>query len=969
MMTKTSRRGIGLASALVAAGLALSAAPAIAVADDDSGIMTLTEAQATTLAEHIQPDVYGDQAQKRDPQNAAPDTDPASGTSDSDTPAASDSGASTDALTAPTVTAKGYSESATGMAVTTPVAGTDGDYFTLNALGRVSRRSADGKDMWVRTNNSYYQEWNLPPLSPRFSKEPYPARINMGLNAVSAFGAASDDGYSTGDLTGDGVPDLAFTADVGTYPYRPFVAAAGSTLQTGTFVTVLDGATGKTLWTKLYAGAYNIKLVGQTLVIADTPYYNTSASSTSTSTLTGIRFQITDGKLTPTTAWSYDTTKFVGAAWASLEPLGNGLVAASWNERKTSATAKATGHTMVVDTADGSVKWQKTTDGLYSRQLHLDSSRKRFVALETSDYRDGVRYEIAAYDLATGTRTSLDNRINAFATALVVGDVHGDSHPEYTVNEITIDETLYANTDTVRSLDGATADVIWQRTVKRAPDNGHNASIAWNLSAVDGKIVASYSDDTTVNAAINANGARYARLAVLAGKDGAVNWEKVGVVASQAWAQPFKANGKWQLRTVDTDQNIRTYALSGGAQKSLQPLQGELSSAVLTDVNGDGKQDIVAGGQSNGLFAFDGPSMTGGTAKKLWQTTLPGQIHKIVKADVDGDGKDELVVAADTATVVVEPATGKVTTVIDGKGQFVWTVTTGDLDGDNKADIVVPTDQVQAYKGNGKQLWTYSAPEDNTVFGEVSIGDRKVYAQYGSRNAFPVGDEKPSGVAALRGATGKAAWVDADPQLPGVKQIFGSSMRAATFASADIPYADGHAVAMVWLVQQSNGSLGAMSEIRDGRTGKSLHTALGGGPWAIGNWFTGPKGLYLTTPGTITLFGANGVDQQAKSTGFISTAGFFNGPNSTQYLIGAGASGFDLMDPAGLDQGRLSRLSYANLLGSREYVAGDLNGDGTDEVVSLTFDQTGIDRMAELEGGGYLTPYTAIRQLTVFTVS
>ncbi|MGY4905770.1 FG-GAP-like repeat-containing protein [Streptomyces sp. 900116325] len=963
MMTKTSRRGIRLASALVAAGLALSAAPAIAVADN--GIMTLTDAQADTLAEHIQPDVYGDQAQKRDPQNAVTDTDATAGTSDS-----TDSGASTDALATPTITAKGFSESATGMAATTPVAGTDGDYFTLNALGRVSRRSADGKDVWARTNNSYYQEWNLPPLSARFSKEPYPARTVMGLNAVTAFGAASDDGYSTGDLTGDGVPDLAFTADVGTYPYRPFVAG-DSTLHTGTFVTILDGATGKTLWTKLYAGAYNIKLVGQTLVIADTPYYNTSASSTSTSTLTGIRFEHADGKLTPAQTWSYDTTQFRGAAWASLEPLGNGLVAASWNERKATATAttKATGHTLVIDTADGSVKWQQSTDGLYSRQLHLDSSRKRLVALETSDYRDGVRYEIAAYDLATGTRTSLDNRINAFATALVVGDVHGDSHPEYTVNEITIDESLYANTDTVRSLDGATADVIWQRTVKRAPDNGHNSSIAWNLSAVDGKIVASYSDDTAVTTASNDSGSRFGRLAVLAGKDGTVNWEKAGVVASQAWAQPFKDNGKWQLRTVDTDQNIRVYNLVSGAQKSLQPLQGELSSAVLTDVNGDGKQDIVAGGQSNGLFAFDGPSMVSGTAKKLWQTTLPGQIHKIVKADVDGDGKDELVVAADTATVVVEPATGKVTTVIDGQGQFVWTVTTGDMDGDGKADIVVPTDQVQAYNGNGKKLWAYSAPVDNTVFGEVSVGDRKVYAQYGSRDAFPVGEEKPSGIVALRGATGKAAWTDSDPRLPDVKQIFGSSMRAATFASAAIPYADGHAVAMSWLVQKSNGSLSAVAEIRDGRTGKSLHTAPAGGPWTIGNWFTGPKGLYLTTAGTVTLFGANGVDDQAKTTGFISTAGFVNGPNSTQYLIGSGAAGFDLMDPAQVELGYLSRISYGNLLGSREYVSGDLNGDGTDEVVSLTFDQTGTDRMAELEGGGYLTPYTAIRQLTVFTVS
>ncbi|MFI6878087.1 FG-GAP repeat domain-containing protein [Streptomyces sp. NPDC050400] len=957
MTTKTSRRGVRLASALVAAGLVLCAAPAIAVADDDSGVLSLTGAQADTLSERLQPDVYGDQAQQVDPQNAIPDADTSSDTG-------TDSGASTTALPTPTVTAKGFSEGATGMAATAPVTGTDGDYFTLTASSNITRRTADGKEVWTRDNNSYYKEWNLPPLSPRYSKEPYPARLVMGFNAVQAFSPASDNGYSTGDLTGDGIPDVVFTADVGTYPYRPFVHG-DSTLHTGTFVTILDGATGRTLWTKLYAGAYNIKLVGKTLVVADTPYYNTSASAGSTSTLTGIRFDYADGKLTPGKTWTYDTGAFVGAAWSSLEPLGDGLVAASWNQRKTSATAPATGHTLVIDTADGSVKWQQKTDGLYSRQLHLDSSRKRLVALEMTDVNDAVRYEIAAYDLASGTRTSLDRRTNAFASALVVGDVRGDRKPEYTVNEFTLDPNLWANADTVRSLDGDTADVAWQRTVKRDPSNGKDGSIAWNLSAVDGRIVASYKDDSGTDTSSNRSSGRYARLAVLSGKDGTVNWEKQGVVASQAWAQPFKDGGKWRLRTVDTNQNIRVYDLGGGSQKSLLPMQAELSSAVLMDVNGDGKKDIVAGGQSNGVFAFDGPSMLAGQPKVLWRATVPGQIHKIVKADVDGDGKDEVVVAADTATAVVEPATGKVSTVIDGKGQYVWTVTTGDLNGDGKDEIVVPTDQVRAYRGSGRQLWSYAAPVGNTVFGEASVGDRQVYAQYGSRDAFPVADPKPAGAVALRGGTGSTVWSETSPKPANGKTVLGIAMRATTFASPDIPYADGHAVAVTWLAQSG----GSVVEIRDGRTGKVLHTGDGGGAWTLGNWFTGPEGLYMVGTASVRLFAANGVDSKVSTMGDIQTGGFLDGPNGTRYLIGAGSTGFDLMDPAQVPTGYLGRIAYGNILGGREYVAGDLDGDGVDEVVSLNFDATGYDRMAELENGGYYTPYTAIRQLTVFTVS
>lgn len=95
----------------------------------------------------------------------------------------------------------------------------------------------------------------------------------MGYNAVSPFTPASDQGYVTGDLTGDGVDDVVFSASVGVSPYRPFTSP-GSTLPNGTFVTVLDGRTGKTLWSKLYAYAYNVKLVGKTLVVTDAPYYN-----------------------------------------------------------------------------------------------------------------------------------------------------------------------------------------------------------------------------------------------------------------------------------------------------------------------------------------------------------------------------------------------------------------------------------------------------------------------------------------------------------------------------------------------------------------------------------------------------------------------------------------------------------------------------------------------------------------------
>ncbi|MFD4227448.1 FG-GAP repeat domain-containing protein [Streptomyces sp. NPDC058545] len=975
-MNKTSRRGLRLASALVAAGLALSAAPAVAVgADNDSGVLSLTDAQAKKLSERLQPDVYGDAAKADDSSGSATDTgtvtDSVTGSGLTGTEATDDAG--TDALPATTVTAQGSTEGATGMAATTPVTGSNGDYFTLHAGGNISRRSADGKETWTRDNASLHKEWDVPVLSPRFSKEPYPARIVMGFNAVTAFSAASDQGYTSGDLTGDGVADLVFTADVGTYPYRPFIHG-DSSLHTGTFVTVLDGASGKTLWTKLYAGAYQIKLVGKTLLVANTPYYNTSAASTSTATLTGIRFDHADGKLTEANSWTYDTGLFKGAAWSSLEPLGNGLVAASWNKRKTSLTDTTAGHTLVLDTADGSVKWQSTNQ-LYSRQLHLDASRQRLVTLEMSDVNDAVGYEVAAYDLADGTRTTLDQRNNAFAMDLEVGDIQGDKKPEYSVSEDTLDTNYWVNANTIRVLNGNDASVLWQRTVKRAADNSQDGATAWNLTAVDGSLVANYKDDQDFNYAVNDHAARFARISVLKGTDGSVKWEKRGMVASQAWSQPF-TRGKTQfLRTVDTDQNIHVYTLDSGKQDSLTPIQSQLWSAVLMDVNGDGKKDIVAGGQSQGLYAFDGPSMAAGKTELLWQTTVPGQIHKIVKADVDGKGTDEIVVAADNATAVVDATTGKVRSTIDGQGQYVWSLAVGDLNHDGKDEIVVPTDKIRAYDGKGRQKWTYTAPAENVVFGDVSVVDGQVYGQYGSRNAFyndgvnPASGGYPTGAVAVDGSKGKVVWEDAAPKPAGAMNLFGTAMRGAAFASKEIPYADGHAVAETWLIRDAKGNMGSVIEIRDGRTGKVLHSATGGGAWTLGNWFTGPDGLYMVSTNRVTLFGANGQDYRASGSGSVQTGGFVTGPNGVRYLIGAGQTGFDLLDPAGMSTGSLARIAYGENYGGREFVSGDLNGDGTDEIVSLNFDDVGINRMAELEEGGYSSPYTAIRKLTVFTLS
>lgn len=978
-MSKTNRRGVRLASALVAAGLALSVAPASAVAADDNGVLVLTDAQTEELSAHARFDPYGDGAEAYDPQHAADreDADTAPATGAEAKPSGSTDGQSSldDADTTAAdykVTARSAVEGNQGAIATVAAGGASTDYFALDALGIVQRRAADGKQVWRRDNASLYEDWKVSPIRP-WQTEPFPARIVMGYNAAGPFTNGSpDNGYTTGDLTGDGVDDVVFTASVGITPYRPFTSP-GSSLPTGEFVTVLDGKTGKTLWCKLFSGAFNVALSGKTLVVGDSPFYDLNSPAGSKTTLNGFRFSYADGKLTPTDTWTFDAGSFSGTSWASLTPLGGGLLAASWNQvRKYDPAQKYSGNTLVFDTADGSVKWSSKSTSLYSRQLRLDAARHRLVALEQSDPNVALTYEIAAYDLADGKRTGLSTRVNALPLALAIGDLDSDAEPEYTVSESTLDNSLAMNSNSVRALSGDDGSLLWSRTVKREPDNGRDGGVAWGLQVVDGKIAASYVDDAGYSTAANRSGARAARLAVLAGNDGSVKWEARGVVASQMWAQPFREGKGWHLRTVDTNENIRVYNVGSGKQEKILPLQAITSYGVTSDVTGDKKQDLITGGQSNGVFAYDGPSLVDGRPELLWTATVPGRVSGLVKGDVNGDGRDEIVVAADSATAVVDALTGKVLTTIDGGGQFVRNILAADLNGDGKAEIIVPTDKVRVYSGSGKLLWSY-APADagDVVFSDVSAGDGQVYAQYQARGALAKTAPVTGGVA-LRGKDGSLAWSFTPKAGPGTNgQILGAPLRAGTFASPGIPYADGHAVAYTFFTRSSSlGVFVTSIQFRDGRTGELLHEAIGGGPWTMGNWMTGPEGAVLVGTANFRTFGADGKDATVFTIPQTENGAFVTGPNGRRILVGAPVGGINTYDPAVLTAGQNypNPVTNFNLTGARELVTGDLNGDGVDEIVSLNFDDLGTDRTAGLAGGGFTAPFSAVRKITTATI-
>ncbi|MFI6941393.1 FG-GAP repeat domain-containing protein [Streptomyces sp. NPDC050418] len=973
----TSARSLRLASALIAAGLTMTAAPyaLAAEADPDGSVMKLTSAEAKKLAGHIGVDVYGDRSAAADatPEEAAADGTPEEAAADE--PAASDPDAPVK------FTAQSTLEGVRGIGATVPAA--DGGYFTVHSLGNIQLHRADGSTAWARTNASLYADWQVKPLRV-WQAEPYPARIQMGYNAVSPFTPGSSQGFDTGDLTGDGTPDLVFTASAGDSPYRPFTSP-GSSLTSGTFVTVLDGRTGRTLWSKLYPYASMVKIVEGTLVVADAPRLNNGgAPQTETAKLTGLRFSYGDGKLSPEKTWTYDTGEARPATWGGLADLGGGRLGVSWNLRKTADVA-AHGTTLALDVADGKVRWSTGSD-LYGRQLHLDAGRKRLVALEQADTSDAVKYEIVAYDLASGDRTALDTRINALPTAMTVGDASGSPGAEYAVSESTLSPSGYVNAATVRVLrgkDGASAD--WTHTFKRDAANTGDGPSVWDLDAVDGRLVVSAQSDRDVTTAENLGGMRYGALTVFNGS-GKVAWREEGTGASPLHHQVVRSGRQDLVRLIDQSQNVRTYKLGNGRTKELLPLQGDLNYGTTADLDGDEKPDVIAGGSSNGVWAWSGPSLVkGGEPKQLWRATVPGAVRAVTTGDVLGDGRPEVVVAADTATVVLDGASGKVLTTIDGGDAFVRSVTVADADGAGKDEILVPTDALRAYDGQGANLWTYEAPVDrkDVVFSDTVVSEGRVHMQYSTEGAIDA-DDAVVGAAALDGATGKATW-QIRPEAPAQAmdgKLHGALLDHGVFASSKLPYADGHAVVHTWIVLADPTIAGDLStaspkvivEIRDSRTGELLHQAATGGPWSHGNFFIDGKGdpLYAASFGTISGYAGDGTDTRSLMTAPVRTVGFATGPGGRKLVMSGTEAGLAAYDATQLTNGATyhqSSRGSATLMGGRAYVADDLDGDGVDDVVSLNFDHLGVNQAAELLGGGVLSLDSAIHQMTTFTLS
>lgn len=128
------------------------------------------------------------------------------------------------------------------------------------------------------------------------------------------------------------------------------------------------------------------------------------------------------------------------------------------------------------------------------------------------------------------------------------------------------------------------------------------------------------------------------------------------------------------------------------------PANGD-ASIVAGDLDGDGKPELISGGNSTLVSVFRNTSVTssitaGSFAPKL-EYGNPGWVHNVALGDVNGDGKPDVIVVGELGSYLRVypnqsiPGTVTLAAGVDyATGWNAWGVSVGDLDGDRRNDIV-----------------------------------------------------------------------------------------------------------------------------------------------------------------------------------------------------------------------------------------------------------------------------------------
>jgi PKD repeat protein len=907
-------------------------------------------------------------------------------------------------------------ETPSGFIATAPLPGTaDGTYVVVHANGTVSALSAEGTVLWNRPAAAFMKRTGRPPkgfhhLNPV---------VLMGTDPIEPFVAAGEHPFAVGDLTADGVADVAVA--------HYFVSGVGIAGDGGSQISVLDGRTGEFVWSRFYPGFLtNVLIEGSVLVVADRTgnRLGTLGQNGTTSSLEAWRFNPNGHGASATPAWSLPTDA-QWAPWLALEHAGAGMLAAAWTDTPIGRANVVHGHVLRVATETGAVTWSVDTAG-YPRILRHDALRGQVVALIQDDPQASqlVGYSLLGLSAADGTPVTTLAQRDAVALTFQVGGgawIVGAlaTTPSATVcpaPTVCLGGTGSVFTSgSVQAFDPDSGQTKWTHPLSAPKTRGGvlqpYAMLADQGAASNLLVVASFvpSTNTQIQLLDPVLSQRIdSEIDAIDQSTGLPVWSKPGVnLLMPLFLSSYSHGGRAQVMGASSRSNtygmnvsggvnstvslliqpttpyqmVRTFDVATGEAVQETPLLSDVHGAAGADVNGDGVSDLIVGCESAGVFALDGTHLADENPAVLWRRTAAGPVRKMARADLDGDGKFEVVIAATHAVDVLDAITGQLRYELSYPNELVWTFTLDDLDADGLPDLVVPTTRVVAYKGStGAPLWTYTGattvPGVGTAyFSSAAVTSaHDVAVEYLTTDLLPArsNDGMPGNqtVVLIDGATGNARWSHSYTYNGGTLELPGGAL-----AGDGVPGVTGTAVAFI-SVQTDDGTWQTsrpVVDVYDAATGTLAYSSTY--PWVHGNAGSvfvpgqgfeafGDSPSLMATPdgGILNLYNMGLTDIAIASLGSFGSHAVLT--DSRLAVSVATRTGFV---PQGLKTVPM-QARYLSPFVSGGLALQDLDGDGSDEIISYPWDVDGHEAASYQSGQFGVYPDPFIHGFSVLSV-